>query len=289
MSSSQSIRKSWTAWTSWAGQYLTKTLTEMLIHSGQAQGRAHVSARQSPRLLSQFCHRTFFIAPIPALCHFLSFFSPLEIYFFISISSFNVAFYYSPNYCAGVAVSDLLCPPGTGPQAHPRISSWSWPAAETRNSARLTVWVLCGSGPSSYLTDPITQRAALWDTPLLIPPQIRKHDQASHYFKLFFPLRLGQTWRGWRTGCSSTWPECEISSSWLDWASTTTGYWWQRHSSSRLLYTEHNNRSSEWSHNVQKKPCWFCPSGFRPQRQSRSQNLPCVKTLFQPDFFPVSF
>lgn len=155
-----------------------------------------------------------------------------------------------------------LCPPGTGPRLRPPISSWSWPAAGTRLSARLTVWVPCERGPSSYLTDPITRRAALWVT-----PQTGTHNHPSHYFELFFPLRLGQTWRGWRTGCSSMWPECEISSSWRDWASTTTGCRWQRHSSSRRLYTEHNNRSNEWSHNNQRKPCWFCPSGLRPQTQ----------------------
>lgn len=33
------------------------------------------------------------------------------------------------------------------------------------------------------------------------------------------------------------WPEWEMWSSWLDWASTTTGYRWQRHYSSKRLYT----------------------------------------------------
>lgn len=60
----------------------------------------------------------------------------------------------------------FLCRPGTGPWARPHISSSSWPAAGTRPSAPLTVWVPCGSGPSSYLTERITQRAALWVTPL---------------------------------------------------------------------------------------------------------------------------
>lgn len=151
----------------------------------------------------------------------------------------------------------FFCPPGTRPWARPHISSWSWPAAGTWPSARLTAWVPCGPGPSSYLTDPITQRAALWVTPLLIHPKLE--NMTMHQIILnIFSLRLGQTWRGWRTGCSSMWPECAISSSWLDWASTTTGYRWQRRYSSRLLYTEHN-RSSKWSHNVQRKPCWFCP------------------------------
>lgn len=54
MFSSQGIHKSWMAWTSWVGPYSTKTLTEMLIRSRQAQGKAPVFARQSPQLMSQF-------------------------------------------------------------------------------------------------------------------------------------------------------------------------------------------------------------------------------------------
>lgn len=98
-----------------------------------------------------------------------------------------------------------FCPPGTRPWARPHISSWSWPAAGTWPSARLTAWVPCGPGPSSYLTDPITQRAALWVTPYtyiciyihIHTPQTGKHDHASDYFKHFFP----------QTGSDLTWVE----------------------------------------------------------------------------------
>lgn len=78
----------------------------------------------------------------------------------------------------------FLCPPGVGPRYRPRISSWSWPAAGTRPSARLTVWGPCGPGPSSYLTDPITQRAALWVTTSADTPQTGTHHHPSHSFKL---------------------------------------------------------------------------------------------------------
>lgn len=52
MFSSQSIHNSWTASTSWAGLYSMKTLMEMLISSGQAQGRAQVCFKRNLQGLS---------------------------------------------------------------------------------------------------------------------------------------------------------------------------------------------------------------------------------------------
>lgn len=54
------------------------------------------------------------------------------------------------------------------------------------------------------------------------------------FLKLLF--RLGQTWRGWRTGYIFTPLGSETSSSWPVWASTTTGYQWKRRYSSRRFY-----------------------------------------------------
>lgn len=56
-----------------------------------ARGKLRVGRQflQDTQLLSVCC-RTFFSAAIPTLCHFPSFYSPLEIYFFISFSSFYV-------------------------------------------------------------------------------------------------------------------------------------------------------------------------------------------------------
>lgn len=48
--------------------------------------------------------------------------------------------------------------------------------------------------------------------------------------------RTGRTWRGWRTGCTSTRLECGTWSSWLGWASTMTGCRWKRRCSSRRCY-----------------------------------------------------
>lgn len=178
----------------------------------------------------------------------------------------------------------FLCPPGTVLRCRPRISSWSWPAAGTRPSARLTVWVPCGPGPSSYLTDPIIQRAALWVTPLLTRPKLE--NTTMHHTLLNCSLL--------QTGSDLTWVE--------DWLHlhvarvrdvellTGLSFYHDRLSVAETLQLKtfiHNNRGSEWSHNVQRKPCWFCPPGLRPQRhgQSRSENTPCVQTQIQPDIF----
>lgn len=119
-----------------------------------------------------------------------------------------------------------LCPPGMRPWACPRISSSSWPAAGTWPSAQLSVRVPCGPGPSSYHTGPTTQRAAPWVTP---PSWHIPHWKTwSRVTSACCFLRRSRTCRGWRTGCSSMWPECGTSSSWPDWASTTTGCRWRR-------------------------------------------------------------
>lgn len=156
------------------------------------------------------------------------------------------------------------------------ISSWSWPAAGTRPSALLTARVPCRPGPSSCPTDPTTQRAALWVTPLtpllLVsapqPASDRSHsgnnDHSSESLTEAFPFilfacvfRAARTWRGWRIGCSFTRRESETSSSWADSASTTTGYRWRRRYSSRRCYRLLKTRDiTEWSFNVQRKPYW---------------------------------
>lgn len=83
------------------------------------------------------------------------------------------------------------------------------------------------------------------------------------HFLLFF--RMGQTWRGWKTGWSSTPLECETSSSLPDSASTTTGYQWKRHCGWRHFYTLIKLTDFiEWSFNWQRKPYWcadVCPHG----------------------------
>lgn len=94
-----------------------------------------------------------------------------------------------------------LCPPGMGPWARPHISSSSWPAAGTWPSAQLTVRVPCGPGPSSYHTDPTTQRAAPWVTPLAASagpswhiPHWKTWYRASHLFTFPPQTESDLTW-----------------------------------------------------------------------------------------------
>lgn len=62
MFSSQSIHNSWTAWTSWVGPYSTKTLMEMSIRWGQAQGKF---LQDKSTVTVTVCHYTWGLFSLP--------------------------------------------------------------------------------------------------------------------------------------------------------------------------------------------------------------------------------
>lgn len=149
------------------------------------------------------------------------------------------------------------------------ISLWSWPAVRTRPSALLTARVLCRPSPSSCPTGLTTQRA----------------------------VPLGQTWHGWRIGCSFTLPASETSSFWPDSVSTTTGYQWKRRYSSRLFYILFKIRDIiQWKKEA-ISVCFtgLCPCGHTVNLLSVGLmgasliKVSCVQTKFIPTLSSIQF